>query len=313
MTPSAGSEAPHPAAQAAAASIPSARIVGAFGYRVDGDTACLNAEIDWAPTAADAGSWSLQLWATPAGGSGAEAGTLVAALPVAVPLHTHGEPLCVEGYVTALPPAGTGPYTMELRLAAARPDGRAVVHDRAAFGQPERFVQPRLHGVTLTRGPDGGLTLLAERVHNPRPPDNLSGTLALELWLLAAPYRGGPFEGRCLASAPLGTLPGQASTGPVSMAVPALAADEARPWCLMLREWTAVGYVTRDHATLAAAAAGAAQTPVAAPSAPADAPAPVLAAGGAAARARPVRPPAPPVPAGLGARLIANLRGFLQR
>lgn len=322
---------------------PSARLVGTFGYRVEGDTACLNAEIEWLNNAADQGHWRLQLWARPLGTAAVPA--LVAELPVTVPLHTHGEPFYVEGYVMALPPAGPGAHEMTLRLVATGPQGAPVLHDGAAFAQPERFVQPRLEGARLTQGVSDALALVVERVHNPRPADNLSGSLALELWALAEPYRGGPFNGRCITSLQLDALPGQAEAGPLVLSVPAHPADHKRPWCLMLREWTSVGYVTRDYTALvppvpavarAPAAAPshattarppAATTPIAVPPARTEAPrtatpAPASAYMPPSGGARPLptvprplhrAPAGPAVPAGLGSRLIANLRQFLQR
>lgn len=304
----AGVSAPAPAG-------PAARIVGTYGYRVEGDTACLNAEIAWRPEAAEHARWRLQLWACPL--DAPPVATLVAELPVTVPLHTQGEPSYVEGHVMALPPAGDGPQAMSLRLVAVDPGGNLCLHDEAPFTQPERFVQPRLHGVRCLPGMADGLALVVDRVLNPRPLDNLSGSLQLELWALEQPYRGGPFAGRCIGSLQLEALPGQGEAGPLALAVNAQAADGSRHWSLMLREWTAVGYVTRDHVPV---------TPPpsrALPSARAELDALVLAAGAMPASL----PPAPPrateasprprgaggLSAGLGSRLMAHLRQFLQR
>lgn len=309
---------------------PAASIVGTFGYRVEGDTACLNAEIDWRHDAAEQGRWHLQLWARPLDAPGPAA--QVAELAVTVPLHTHGEPLCVEGYVMAVPPAGTGPQAMTLRLVAVTTDGRVVQHDEVAFDQPERFVQPRLQGASLAPVVGQGPALVVDRVLNPRPADNLSGTLQLELWVLDQPYRGGPFDGRCIGSLRLEALPGQAEAGPLVMAVDGQAADLRRPWCLMLREWTAVGFVTRDY-TVLPAPAPLPQPPlsawsVAAPAvkprdraAPAELPPEPGTAYMPAASAHRPRPdtrrpaprPAGGMPGGLGSRLMAHLRQFLQR
>lgn len=305
---------------------PAASIVGTFGYRVEGDTACLNAEIDWRHDAAEQGRWHLQLWARPLDAPGPA--TQVAELPVTVPLHTHGEPLCVEGYVMAVPPAGTGPQAMTLRLVAVDPDGQAVLHDEAAFDQPERFVQPRLQGVNLTTAMGDGPALVVDRVLNPRPVDNLSGTLQLELWVLDRPYRGGPFDGRCIGSLRLPALAGQSEAGPLVMAVADQAAEPQRPWCLMLREWTAVGFVTRDY-TLLAPPLPLPQPPLASWGLPMQAagqpatglppePGTAYMPPASAHRPRPTMPsPAPRpvggVPAGLGSRLMAHLRQFLQR
>lgn len=292
-----------------------ARLVGTFGYRIEGDTASLNAEIHWSPAAADHDGWRLQLWARPLGGVAPS--VLVAELALSVPLHSHGEPQhYAEGHVMAVPPAGSGQHEMTLRLVSTAADGRPLLHDEAAFGQPERFVQPRLEGASLRTGVGDGLALVVERVHNPRPADNFSGSLSLELWALAEPYRGGAFVGRCITSVRVAPLAGQTDSGPMVMPVPATAADRQRPWCLMLREWTAVGYVTRDHAALVpplparppAAAAATSATPAARalPTMPRPTPMPAI------VRAAPPRRAAVPPP-GLGSRLMANLRQLLHR
>lgn len=306
---------------------PAAAIVGTFGYRVEGDTACLNAEIDWRHDAAEHGRWHLQLWARPLDAPGPA--TQVAELPVTVPLHTQGEPLCVEGYVMAVPPPGTGPQAMTLRLVAVAEDGRVAQHDEVAFDQPERFVQPRLQGVTLAPVIGQGPALVVDRVLNPRPVDNLSGTLQLELWALDQPYRGGPFDGRCIGSLRLEAMSGQSEVGPLVMAVDAQAADLRRPWCLMLREWTAVGFVTRDYTALVppmplpqpplsawglSMPAAAGSTAVSAPAGLPPEPGTAYMPPASAHRPRPAtRRPAGGMPLGLGSRLMAQLRQFLQR
>lgn len=298
--------------------------VGNFGYRIEGDTAGLNAEIHWSPAAADHGGWRLQLWARPVG---VEApAVLVAELALSVPLHSHGEPQhYAEGHAMAMPPAGSGQHEMTLRLVSTGADGRPLLHDEAAFGQPERFVQPRLEGASLRSGVGDGLALVVERVHNPRPADNLSGSLSLELWALVEPYRGGTFAGRCIASARVEPLAGQTDAGPLVMPVPATAADRQRPWCLMLREWTAVGYVTRDHAALvpplparlpASAPASTSASPSAAASAASSRPLPTVSLPmrmpGVVQAVAPRRAAASRAP-GFGSRLMASLRQFLHR
>lgn len=311
---------------------PAACLVGTFGYRVEGDTARLNAEVDWRPEAAEQSHWRLQLWASALDAPSAPA--LVAELPVSVPLHTHGEPTYVEGYVMALPPAGGAPQAMSLRLVAQDAGGSLWLHDEARFAQPEHFVQPRLQGVAWSPVAAQGLALVVDRVRNPRPEDNLSGSLQLELWALDQPCRGGPFSGRCIASLALGALPGQAETGPLAMPVAATEADAQRPWCLMLREWTALGYVTRDCAEVAAPhglaappAAGKADAaeppaaepadalalPLTAPALPLTALAALLPPGAAPrpATGRPV-PPQRAQPPRFAARVMANLRQLLQ-
>src|ERR1035438_6132548 len=89
--------------------------------------------------------------------------------------------------------------------------------------------------------------LSVEHIENPRDAANCSGTLALELWALAAPYAGGSFQGRHLAGVAIGALSGQNESTSTSFELP-FSSPPAGEWhfVLMLREWTAAGYVTRD-------------------------------------------------------------------
>lgn len=104
-----------------------------------------------------------------------------------------------------------------------------------------------------------GYTVDGERVvidiseiRNNRPIGDLSGTLSLELWALPRPYTGGDFSGVPLAGTRIGEILGQ-------HLIPHCRYDlvfQAPPpgeWhmVLMLREWTAAGYVTRDHVQFA--------------------------------------------------------------
>lgn len=84
-------------------------------------------------------------------------------------------------------------------------------------------------------------------ISNNRDWNNLSGTLSLELWALKQPLRADYFEGVCLAGTSIGEISGQHF-----LAANEFELDFVEPpvgqWylCLMLREWTASGYVTRD-------------------------------------------------------------------
>ncbi|KAB2964356.1 MAG: helix-hairpin-helix domain-containing protein [Zoogloea sp.] len=108
-------------------------------------------------------------------------------------------------------------------------------------------MQPRLDGTSSFSLADDKVSVAVERVSNPRTPDNLSGTLALELWALPAPYQAGEPEGRQLATTTLGSLAGQQAWQDLAFNQ-ALAAHPAGTWyiALLLREWSANGYVTRD-------------------------------------------------------------------
>ena len=223
---------------------PAARIVGSHGYRIDGDRAVLNADIEWSPSARSSPRWALKLWARPVEVPGGLGPVLVAELPLLADAIEPGGAAHVEGFGIALPPAGRESYTMVLQLSSTTD---ATVHDEVAFGQAERFVQPRLQQAGVRREGDS-LWLEAVAISNPRRADNLSGHLVLELWALAAPYRGGAFEGTRLASSALGRLAGQQAWNDVSVSTAAAPRPaQLEHVCLMLREWTEVGYVTRDY------------------------------------------------------------------
>lgn len=120
-------------------------------------------------------------------------------------------------------------------------------------------IKPRLNDQPLVPVLIGncGYALNADRVRitleqilNPRSAGDISGTLVVELWALHQPYHGGYFEGIPLAGLPIGVVFGQHA---LNQCVYDLAFQEPPPgtWyiTLMLREWTAVGYVTRDFRT----------------------------------------------------------------
>ncbi|MEY4753363.1 MAG: hypothetical protein RJA44_1038 [Pseudomonadota bacterium] len=241
---------------------PLARLTGAQGYRIEGDAMLLQAQLDWLPGAAVSAGWSLQLWALPL----ADAAQPAAAVKVAeLALDpAAGAPAAVEGWTLALPPAGDAARQLWLLLVEGD-----TQHDQCAFDLPEQFVQPQFHGVSYALDAAAEqVCLSAAVVRNPRPADNCSGTLALELWALDQPYSGGSFSGLCLARAELGTLAGQSGWSELRCDVPLLAPLPAdlRP-CLMLREWTAAGYICRDYRQFELQAEAQAPTEVAAPAA----------------------------------------------
>lgn len=208
------------------------------GYRIAGDWACLNAELalsDQSETLAQ--QWALQLWACdqPYQG-GALAGIKIAEAPVDLnptqPQHLYAETF-------ARLPAGDREYAMVLVLASRSDGSQEHVHDFANYPAREHFCVPALRGeVSPAR---------AERIENPRGEENLSGTLALELWALHEPYQGEQFTGTALAGVELGRLAGQQSFHDVALPVAADALATHKHLTVMLREWTATGYVTRDY------------------------------------------------------------------
>lgn len=144
------------------------------------------------------------------------------------------------------PPAGQQSRKLSLAL-VTHADGK-VWQDRWRFALPRRFLQPSLEGAVRLRIANGMPTLEIDAISNPRAAA-VSGTLALELWTLERPYRGGSFQGQPLGSVTLGSLAGQQrwSSWCRSWQLPERPAARASgPLTLMLREWTPAGYVTRD-------------------------------------------------------------------
>lgn len=219
------------------------------GYAFDGDSVRLDAELLVGNPGATADQeWALQLWAceTPFAGEPVR-GTKVAELPVGQ-LDSLNQSW-VSAFTAALPPAGHAEHSMVLVLASGRDGQFDAVQDFANFPRAESFVQPRLAGASGFSLGEQSVGMRVESLENPRASDNLSGTLSLELWALAAPYAAGTPDGTQLAAAQLGSLAGQHSWQDLDLTLP-LAARPVGTWhvALLLREWTATGYATRDFA-----------------------------------------------------------------
>jgi DNA uptake protein ComE-like DNA-binding protein len=227
------------------------------GYRFEGDTAILNAELAIEPLAQHGDSdlhfsdhrehWALQLWAceTPHQG-GPLRGIKVAEAALALAPERDRDYLETVAFAQ-LPPAQRA-YAMVLVLASGTAGAYDQVHDFSNYPARQQFAAPHLEGSVGYRFEDDALVLQAEGVRNPRDADNISGSLSLQLWALREPYAGGAFEGVLLGSAELDRLAGQAEERDIERRVSLAQAPEGE-WqlALMLREWTeAVGYLTRD-------------------------------------------------------------------
>lgn len=96
------------------------------------------------------------------------------------------------------------------------------------------------------------VVIAIDEIANNREWQNLSGTLAIELWALAKPYLGQDFHGEPLAATAIGALLGQHCLRRCKYELNYTA--PTKPYaeiCLMLREWQgSEGYVTRDFVTL---------------------------------------------------------------
>jgi DNA uptake protein ComE-like DNA-binding protein len=147
----------------------------------------------------------------------------------------------------ASPPAGGSEHVMALVLVRREPRACDEVHDISFYSSPQRFILPRMMGTVGYRVEGDRVHLSVTQIENPRDASNNSGTLALELWALPVPYGGGSFQGVPLAGIAIGNLTGGGQFTNNSFDLP-FSAPPAGRWhfVLMLREWTAGGYLTRD-------------------------------------------------------------------
>jgi len=249
---------------------PVARISAPHGYRFDGDTVHLQARLTVLDHAAHQRSWALQLWACPQAPTSASdlAGHLVAEVALPPMSEAADEIEHIEGSTIARPPAGNGRHVMALVLASGQPGRFDEVHDLAVYAAQEQFTQPRMRGAVAYRIEGNRVHVTVEHIENPRESANRSGTLAVELWALAAPYSGGSFQGAPVAGVVIGSLAGQSESTITSFDLP-FSLPPSGTWhlVLMLREWTAAGYVTRDFTNFAAPVTYGAQTAAKAPEA----------------------------------------------
>lgn len=271
---------------------PYLRFNGNSGYSRRGDTVSLFADrIDNLDTAGTAsGSLALQLWAceSPYAGGGLT-GLKIAEAPLGV-LDAG----CFLAPVTSDVPASypeSGDFAMAMVIAQWDGEGFNLVHDFHNYPNRDAFVHPRLEGQVGYRFKDENHVVVdVERIHNPRDPGNISGTLSLELWALPEPcYVAGDFAGHALAGTTLGFLAGGAHWQDCSYDLEITPPPAGTcTLVLMLREWVGNGYVTRDHSSfshqvtfpLAGTAAAANEAPedvpagsAASPSQPGEAPA----------------------------------------
>jgi DNA uptake protein ComE-like DNA-binding protein len=315
-----------------------ARFGFSHGYRLEGDSALLNAHIDLSPSAARvASSFALQLWACEEPHRGGPlSGFKIAEAPISLSGLDAASRL--DAVAFAHPPAAaltrisdardsvSRDFSMVLVLAAGAPGAFDQVHDFANYPARERFVVPHLGGAAGYKlHDDGSVSLHVEQVFNPRSADNLSGSLSLQLWSVDKPYAGGELNGTLLATRELGQVRGQESITVQDelRSVLTRAVGGASHLVLALCEWTALGYLARDYCNFAEpqraaavgerpeAAASSVSAPskvLAAPSVAAQAPAKVAAAAPAVAATAPApskdAPAAPAVAAAAPAQVV---------
>lgn len=249
------------------------------GYRFDGDFVHLNAEVNFseADLSADA-AWALQLWASE---SGFTDNTLTGVLVAEQAIDPMLGGIVVNAICNAIPPAGAADQVLALALISRGADAQVQVSDLAVYEARQNFFQPRLLGNVSCVLADDSAKLSIDAIANPRTEDNLSGTLALEVWALDTPYAGGNWVGSPVASVVVGVLAGGNQWSDCQFDVPAAMPAEGAALTVMLREWTPSGYVTRDYRNFPAAkpvAKKAASKPKAAakPKAPVAAKAPAV-------------------------------------
>ncbi|PPC78604.1 hypothetical protein C4K68_03595 [Pokkaliibacter plantistimulans] len=217
------------------------RIIEPFGYQFSGDAVALSCTFEC--DAALAEGWSLRLLA-----SLVESVQDVAMVSNGIQIASTELQALSQGSldwqqtVEAAPPAGSQAYRLALQLVS--PAGDTV--QECPFDQLQTFIQPALQGGCLSVSKDGQQFLQVDTVANPREPENLSGSLSLELWQLEAPYSGGSFTGELLVQRSLGCLGGGQQWQNVTLQLEPSIASLPNQY-LMLREWTTQGYITRDY------------------------------------------------------------------
>ncbi|MDH2436143.1 helix-hairpin-helix domain-containing protein [Pokkaliibacter sp. MBI-7] len=217
------------------------RIAEPFGYQFSGDVVVLNCTLECDVPLAE--GWSLRLLAV---ATEPQADVSMVSRGIQIASATLGAlaygSLDWQQNVEAAPPAGSQSYQLVLQLVS--PEGDAV--QECPFAQLQRFVQPSLQGQCDCFTKDGQRFLQVATVANPREAENLSGSLSLELWQLEAPYNGGSFTGELLVQRSLGCLGGGQEWQNVTLQLEPSQASLPYQY-LMLREWTAQGYITRDY------------------------------------------------------------------
>ena len=217
------------------------------GYRLEGDHVTLNAELQLPPYLSG-GEWTLELWATgePYRG-GALAGVRIAQIALELPTpigpYTHQ----VDTRAAARLPLQGRAYAMVLALVQHGPEGQANVHAFANYAEPQSFSAPHLVGNVGYSVQGREVVLRADGIFNPRSGDNMSGTLALELW--AFRQSGAPNEGLRLAAVEIENIAGGYELPAVERSTAFVAPPAGRfQLALLLCEWTlAHGYVARDR------------------------------------------------------------------
>ncbi len=215
-------------------------------YAFDGDEVLLDAalRVSNAGNAYGQGNRYLQLWAQQDNGPAIKLAD--SHLPVLYP-DANGD-TCISLRTLAFPPAGQAAYSLSMQLFVQEGDALRL-EDQVSFDRQQSFVLPKILGDIATTEAAETLEIQIQGLENPRSNLNVSGTLSLEIWQLNAPYAGGAFSGQRLSRLELGTLAGESSLSAVQLTLPADLPTQGET-VLMLREWTAMGDLTRDYRPL---------------------------------------------------------------
>jgi len=228
-----------------------ARLGANHGYAIDGDVAQLYADVEFLKTPPLTGTWALQLWACDQPHAGGPLiGVKVAEAALGGCADAGDSARRLDAEAQAHVPGGQRDYAMVLVLASKDAGHDTRVHDFANYPARQQFVTPQLDGRVGYRIDEDDVVIEVDAIRSPRPSDNISGSLSLDLCALAPPYHGGTFEGHVLGRVDLERLAGQTSLDSVVRRVP-FSPPPAGNWeiVLMLREWAGpTGYVTRDFA-----------------------------------------------------------------
>jgi competence ComEA-like helix-hairpin-helix protein len=231
---------------------PAAQFAGPHSYQINGDWLHLQSGVqvlDAQQVAAH--QWAIQLWACePTNTSAPQYGTKMAQ----VVLDSQGlvGTCTISSSNFAVLPAGQSDHALVLTLVSA-PQGADfdTLHDSVVLSTCTQFFQPRLEGeLSFTITGDQTATLDVAAIVNPRSADNLSGTLALEVWSLTSAYQDNQWHGTPVGSLVLGQLNGLCGWYHNSYQINIAHPGQDGYLTLMLREWTANGYLTRDYRTL---------------------------------------------------------------
>jgi len=229
---------------------PYLQLNGNSGYSRNGDTVSLFVDrIDNLNNAGiTSGDLALQLWACQMPYTGGNlAGWKLAEFQPGILQAEHFLGPVRSSVPASLPESGD--YAIVLVIAEWDGEGFNLIHDFHNYPNRDVFLHPRLDGLVGYRFVDEGRLLVdIGCIHNPRDPDNRSGTLSIELWALPEPYVAGNFAGHALGGVTLGSLAGGANWHDCAYELEITPPPEGTvSLVLMLREWVGNGYVTRDH------------------------------------------------------------------